>query len=306
MVHVRSIFSSLHHCSWQLVAIVYSLFAINANAHACPDIEQIVDVNCDRQLIIVAYGDSITFGTRDSERIGYPGRLKRMLPHAQIYNLGKPGEKSQGGRLRAHGTFAKLPNPDYVIIMEGTNDYWSSNPDAGSTVNNLLSIASTVRSTGGLPLIANLTPAYRFNQYSWITSVNRALVGKTDIDFFSLGSAVLSYDNLHPDAAGYQKMADLVANELLAKAAQIRPVDTDQDGVYDFEEDRYGTSKNSADSDSDGLSDSEEIYTYHTNPLATDTDSDGISDKEEVSLGSNPTDPRPTAPEITAIEVLKE
>ena len=42
------------------------------------------------------------------------------------------------------------------------------------------------------------------------------------------------------------------------------------------------------DSDQDGLSDSQEIVTYQTNPLNKDTDNDGFRDKEEIERNLNP------------------
>lgn len=41
-------------------------------------------------------------------------------------------------------------------------------------------------------------------------------------------------------------------------------------------------------SDSDGLTDTEEVLTYKTNPCNTDTDGDGFSDGREVCSGYNP------------------
>jgi hypothetical protein len=46
----------------------------------------------------------------------------------------------------------------------------------------------------------------------------------------------------------------------------------------------------SADSDKDGLSDTDEINFYATNPLSTDTDRDGAGDGLEVAHGSDPLD----------------
>lgn len=43
-----------------------------------------------------------------------------------------------------------------------------------------------------------------------------------------------------------------------------------------------------ADSDSDGLTDYEEIYIYHTDPINSDSDSDGYSDGIEVNNSYNP------------------
>jgi hypothetical protein len=46
------------------------------------------------------------------------------------------------------------------------------------------------------------------------------------------------------------------------------------------------------DTDSDGLSDYDEIYLYHTSAYLKDTDSDGIDDKTEITQGSDPACPQ--------------
>jgi hypothetical protein len=42
------------------------------------------------------------------------------------------------------------------------------------------------------------------------------------------------------------------------------------------------------DSDLDGLTDGQEVHTYHTDPTLSDTDGDGFSDGEEVRWGTDP------------------
>jgi hypothetical protein len=64
--------------------------------------------------------------------------------------------------------------------------------------------------------------------------------------------------------------------------------DSDSDGLSDYEELLLGTNANKADSDADGLSDFAEIRTYKSNPLTTDTDGDGYSDGIEVARDGNP------------------
>jgi hypothetical protein len=58
--------------------------------------------------------------------------------------------------------------------------------------------------------------------------------------------------------------------------------DSDGDGISNTDEDRYGTNKNSIDSDDDGLNDYDELFKYLTNPLEPDTDFDGLSDYDEI------------------------
>ncbi len=65
--------------------------------------------------------------------------------------------------------------------------------------------------------------------------------------------------------------------------------DSDSDGLSDAEELRIGTDPKSKDSDGDGLTDFDEVNQYHTNPLNSDTNGDGISDYDEINLfGKDP------------------
>ncbi len=64
--------------------------------------------------------------------------------------------------------------------------------------------------------------------------------------------------------------------------------DSDSDGLSDYEELLFGTNHNKVDSDGDGLSDFAEVRTHGSNPLTTDTDGDGYSDGIEVARDGNP------------------
>lgn len=66
--------------------------------------------------------------------------------------------------------------------------------------------------------------------------------------------------------------------------------DSDSDGLTDVDElNTYSTDPNDLDSDDDGLSDYEEVITYSTDPNDADSDNDGLSDGSEVDIYS--TDP---------------
>ncbi len=58
--------------------------------------------------------------------------------------------------------------------------------------------------------------------------------------------------------------------------------DRDDDGLTKCEELELGTNIKNPDSDSDRISDGDEVKIYKTNPLSPDTDSDGISDYDEL------------------------
>ncbi|MFA6919218.1 MAG: CAP domain-containing protein [Patescibacteria group bacterium] len=74
--------------------------------------------------------------------------------------------------------------------------------------------------------------------------------------------------------------------ERLRKIRMI--IDSDGDGLTDYQEKLYGTNPYNLDTDGDGLSDYEEIKIYQTDPLDPDTNHNGISDGDEVKMGRNP------------------
>lgn len=67
--------------------------------------------------------------------------------------------------------------------------------------------------------------------------------------------------------------------------------DSDGDGLTDAEEVGYQTDPNSDDTDQDGLYDWDELNVYSTDPLSYDTDGDGADDGLEVYNGTDPLDP---------------
>ncbi len=54
---------------------------------------------------------------------------------------------------------------------------------------------------------------------------------------------------------------------------------------------REGTALDQADTDSDALTDLEELYVFRTDPTERDTDADGHPDGTEVQNGYNPLGP---------------
>jgi hypothetical protein len=59
-------------------------------------------------------------------------------------------------------------------------------------------------------------------------------------------------------------------------------LDTDGDGLTDYQEGQLGTDINNSDTDSDGLTDGQEVNTYSTNPALADTDGDGTNDNTDI------------------------
>lgn len=64
--------------------------------------------------------------------------------------------------------------------------------------------------------------------------------------------------------------------------------DADADGLCNEDEAEIGTNATYYDTDHDFLSDYDELYVYHTDPLLKDTDADGVNDGDEIAIGSDP------------------
>jgi len=103
------------------------------------------------------------------------------------------------------------------------------------------------------------------------------------------------FNDFIPLAPGEEESAtgtDMTGGEVIveedADIIPTAPVDSDTDGLSDSEELIYGTNPLLMDTDGDGVSDYEEIKIYNSNPLNTDSDGDGFSDGEEIDNGYNP------------------
>lgn len=109
--------------------------------------------------------------------------------------------------------------------------------------------------------------------------------------------SVLGLDKSKPDTdsdgiSDYNEIVVTKTNPLIYDSVQDgisdSEVDLDNDCIKNKDEIIFGTNPNKADTDDDGLTDYEEIYTYNTNPVLADTDDDKLIDGDEIVLGFDP------------------
>jgi acyl-CoA thioesterase I len=174
---------------------------------------------------IVCLGDSITAGVGAGGGATYPQRLAELLG-VPVVNAGVPGDTAAQGRARVAAVLAK--DPWLVIIELGGNDLLQRVP-VERTEADLAAIVAAVLDAGAVPLLVavdnpmpilgrHLGEVYeRVGDRYRVPVVDGVL---RDI----LADRSLKSDEIHPNAAGYAKLAAAVAHEvrpLIAKRRRI-------------------------------------------------------------------------------------
>ncbi|HET9404903.1 MAG TPA: arylesterase [Burkholderiales bacterium] len=170
--------------------------------------------------VIVAFGDSLTYGTGASESESYPAVLAQII-NRQVIRSGVPGETTRGGLARLESVIEEH-RPVLMIVSLGGNDMLGRVGDAEIKAN-LRSIIQTIRGRGisvvlfGVPKPALITSAAPFYE---------ELAQEFDIPYEGKIVTDVLYrrdqksDPIHPNAIGYRRMAEAFA-ELLKKAGAI-------------------------------------------------------------------------------------
>ena len=170
--------------------------------------------------VIVAFGDSLTYGTGAAEHESYPAVLAQLIQR-NVVRSGVPGETTGGGLARLEHVIEEH-RPALMIVCLGGNDMLRK-LDETQTRNNLREIIGTIKRRGiavalvGVPKPALITSAPAF--YA-------ELAKEFDIPYDSkvvtdvLYRAELKADPIHPNAKGYRRIAEAIA-ELLKRAGAI-------------------------------------------------------------------------------------
>ncbi|MGC6564536.1 MAG: LamG-like jellyroll fold domain-containing protein [Akkermansiaceae bacterium] len=113
------------------------------------------------------------------------------------------------------------------------------------------------------------------------------VLSSTQIITLAGGVAADQLDSSDSDSDGmsdeYEDMFDFLDKNDGSDAA----LDEDDDGLTNLEEFENGTTPDNDDSDSDGLTDGDEVNNLGTNPNSDDTDGDTIKDGEELVAGED-------------------
>ena len=170
--------------------------------------------------IILAYGDSLTFGTgAGGEEYSYPTVLAN-LSGLQVVNRGIPGEVSEDGLARLSSVLQET-KPDLVILCHGGNDLIRKLGE-GQLKRNLEQMINVIKASGAeVVLVAvpkfsiMLTPPDLYQDLAEQHQLPLALDILTNIE----RKPELKSDQIHPNAVGYRVFAEQIMQLLTASSA---------------------------------------------------------------------------------------
>ena len=178
----------------------------------------------DSRPVILAFGDSLTAGYGVQRGLGYPERLQQKLDSLgykyRVVNMGISGDTTNGGRARMKPGLAV--NPSIVILELGANDGLRGLPTA-ETQANLEEMIKEFQNAGSKVILAGMTLPrnYGATYVKSFEDVFRDVAKKYNvplIPFFLEGVVgdpkYTLADFLHPNAAGYVIVTDIVLKSL--------------------------------------------------------------------------------------------
>ncbi|HAO25529.1 MULTISPECIES: GDSL-type esterase/lipase family protein [unclassified Methylophaga] len=172
--------------------------------------------------VILAFGDSLTFGTGAQPDQSYPAVLAELTGRTVI-NSGVPGEISSAGRARLSQLLQET-KPDLVILCHGGNDLLRKQSRQQLQAN-LQAMIDEITGSGAQVLLVAV-PAFSLNLapvplYLEVAQVNKVPVQATALSEILTDSS-LKADQVHPNALGYQQFAQSIYR-LLIETDAIRP-----------------------------------------------------------------------------------
>lgn len=167
--------------------------------------------------VVLALGDSVTYGTGAGAGEDYPARLAEMTGWV-VHNHGVPGDTSAGA-LERLGSALEETRPALVIVEIGGNDFLRRQPEA-ATKENVRRILQRVRGAG-IPVVLVATPRFsplgaalgllpdallyeELAQEEGVPLVPRVFARVLD-------DPALKSDPIHPNADGYRRLAQGIA-----------------------------------------------------------------------------------------------
>lgn len=171
--------------------------------------------------VILAFGDSLTYGTGASSKNDYPSILAE-LTHREVVNAGVPGEMSVDGLQRLPALLDQY-QPKLLILIHGGNDILKQIPQETTTSNLAMMLTEAKSRQIAVVMMGVPKPGLLFMKsadvYQTIAKRNEIVIDLETLPTI-LGKNGMKSDMVHPNDAGYREMANHLYN-LLKEAGAV-------------------------------------------------------------------------------------
>jgi acyl-CoA thioesterase I len=170
--------------------------------------------------VLLAFGDSLTYGTGAREEESYPAQLAALIGRP-VVRAGVPGEVSASGLARLPATLDEH-QPRLLLLCHGGNDFLQRRSKSAAAENVRAMIRLAQDRGVAVVLIGTPEPGITVTPPAFYAEIARAFGIPYEGDVLGkvLKDASLKADQVHPNARGYRVIAERVA-EVLRKAGAV-------------------------------------------------------------------------------------
>jgi acyl-CoA thioesterase-1 len=170
--------------------------------------------------VVLAFGDSLTYGTGASEEESYPAQLARVTGR-RVVREGVPGEVSEAGLARLPAILDEH-RPRLLLLCHGGNDFLRRLPKE-KAADNVRAMIRLAKDRGiDVLLIGTQEAGFTLTPPEFYAAIAKqfGIPYEGDVLTKILRNGDLKSDQIHPNALGYRLMAERVA-DLLRKSGAI-------------------------------------------------------------------------------------
>ncbi|HKB83616.1 MAG TPA: arylesterase [Burkholderiales bacterium] len=170
--------------------------------------------------VVLAFGDSLTYGTGAGTEEAYPNVLAKLLSRT-VVGAGVPGETTADGLDRLPAVLDEI-RPRLMLLCMGGNDMLRKS-DFASIESNLRAMVQLARARGiGVVLIGVPTPELFGGPPEFYGRLAKELSLPLENKVMQevLFDHGLKSDPIHPNAKGYRRIAEAIA-DLLRRAGAV-------------------------------------------------------------------------------------
>ncbi len=161
------------------------------------------------QMQIVAFGDSLVYGTGSSKGGGFVSILSEDLG-IEIINLGRPGDTTVSAKERLQ--YLLSLKPDIVLVALGGNDFLRRLGPASEVEKRLGEIVKEIQSSGAAVILLE-EPGYKSIYKKLAKKYKTAYVPNILEGLF--GNPEFMSDRIHPNDKGYKIIANKIKRALM-------------------------------------------------------------------------------------------